>query len=412
MPLYSPKVARDLFADLTQHSTVPLDADELLHTDSMSRLDCVVIGGVALRCYKHKARWTYDERDIRRAGKEFADFALNRADTVEVELPFQRRPAEPDAEGWGWANWRRQLAAWMLDEAFHKTFKEPAGPDGRGEWRRIGPNGLPGGLTMDEFLTGRARARLTQTIAGTRPLTLLAWSGTSWLLPRAYVDLLDRWERLHGELAGRARICSGCQEKGPVWGGWRTPTKAGFTTLCPPCTGAVFRPYEGHLRGIAYDSARRRGTPADDYLCRLCRNTRAIGWDHCHDHGFVRGPLCAQCNTCEGSSRSRSFLRDREGAAQHLLECRGCRDQRTLPRRYHPAVAAEHLESTERHGRCRHRPYADHVEPAHGAHLFKLRCDQHWTASWTKEVSAGEAARLVRAYVVGVLAEAAGADPQ
>ncbi|MFC8095349.1 endonuclease domain-containing protein [Streptomyces sp. NPDC057301] len=34
-----------------------------------------------------------------------------------------------------------------------------------------------------------------------------------------------------------------------------------------------------------------RGTRADDYLCRLCAETRAAAWDHCHDHGFVRGPL-------------------------------------------------------------------------------------------------------------------------
>lgn len=83
-----------------------------------------------------------------------------------------------------------------------------------------------------------------------------------------------------------------------------------------------------------YDSPRVRGIRADDYLCRLCAETWAAAWDHCHDHGFLRGPLCGSCNAFEGKSHPRYFLEDKEGAALHLLECSGCLERRTLPGRY------------------------------------------------------------------------------
>ncbi|MFF5313076.1 endonuclease domain-containing protein [Streptomyces massasporeus] len=45
------------------------------------------------------------------------------------------------------------------------------------------------------------------------------------------------------------------------------------------------------MRGVLYESPRRRNTRAADYLCRLCKESPAAAWDHCHDHGYVRGPL-------------------------------------------------------------------------------------------------------------------------
>ncbi|UKY55050.1 endonuclease VII domain-containing protein [Streptomyces inhibens] len=137
-----------------------------------------------------------------------------------------------------------------------------------------------------------------QNIAGTKPRPLLSWSGEHWLLPRAYADLLDRWERLEDDLTNQARICSGCRTQGPRWA-WRTPTANGYITLCPTCSGAAYQTYRGHLRGVPYESLPRT-MRADDYLCRLCGQSRAFTWDHCHDHGYVRGPLCASCNTFEG----------------------------------------------------------------------------------------------------------------
>ncbi|WP_331757661.1 MULTISPECIES: hypothetical protein [Streptomyces] len=57
-----------------------------------------------------------------------------------------------------------------------------------------------------------------------------------------------------------------------------------------------------------------------------------------------------------------------------------------------------HLEETERHGRCRTQPYAE-LEREHtdGGGRFKLTCRWHSSSRWTKDVTAREAAALVRA---------------
>ncbi|WP_405827504.1 endonuclease domain-containing protein [Streptomyces sp. NBC_00105] len=183
------------------------------------------------------------------------------------------------------------------------------------------------------------------------------------------------------ELVGRARICSHCRAQGPRSGAWRTPSPLGYVTLCPPCSGATFQQYTGHLHGVLYASARTRSTRADGYLCRMSAETRASVWDHCHDHGYVPGPLCASGNTYEGKSSAHSFLRDQEGSALHLLQCRGCLERRTLPARYHAALARMHLKATERHSirsrRCRREPYVEDVELDRGAYRFELSCWWH-----------------------------------
>ncbi|WP_406364400.1 hypothetical protein [Streptomyces sp. NBC_01579] len=104
-----------------------------------------------------------------------------------------------------------------------------------------------------------------------------------------------------------------------------------------------------------------------------------------------------------------SFLRDREGAALHLLECRSCLERRTLPARYHVALALMNVEATERHiiraRRCRREPWVEHLELAHGAYRFKLSCWWHETR-WTKAVTVVETSVLVRDFVDQALAAA------
>ncbi|MEU0386563.1 endonuclease domain-containing protein [Streptomyces chartreusis] len=120
---------------------------------------------------------------------------------------------------------------------------------------------------------------------------------------------------------------------------------------------------------MLYETPRRRHTRADDYLCRLCKESPAAAWDHCHERGYVRGPLCGSCNTREGTAAPYYFLQ-LEGAALHLLKCHGCLEQRTLP---HPTpTSSAHLEQTEQHGRYRKQPHAREVDHAHGVHRFQL----------------------------------------
>ncbi|MFD0007133.1 endonuclease domain-containing protein [Streptomyces sp. NPDC127178] len=404
MAQISPKLAHTYFTDISAGSPLPLDLDDLLHMVHLHRHNHVVIGDIALRCYKNKSKWTYDERDIRRAAQGFADFRLDIDDVVEVQLPAYRDHAEKDPEDRGRADWRRQSASWLFWQARQKHQEGRPYEEGDDSWKRIGADGLPGTLTWDEFAAACSGARL----ANTRPLELMTFSGGSLFVPKSYAELLDRWEHVEEDLVAQARTCKGCAAQGPRWGAWRTKSPHGYVTLCPPCAGATFQRYTGHLRGVLYDSPRVRRTRADDYLCRMCAQTRAAAWDHCHAHGLVRGPLCGSCNTLEGKSSPHSFL-EQEGTVQHLLECSGCLERRTLPGRYHVAIAQKHLEATERHRhrsrRCQRRTRARHVELAHGAHHFELECWRH-SATWTKNVMVPETAALVRNFVDHALAAA------
>lgn len=402
MPLVTRERARSLFADLTQNATVPLDPDVLLYMPRLRQHAHVFFGDIAVRCYKHKARWMYDERDVRAAGQVLADLDVDLGDVVDVELPAYRDISEREPEEWHRPGWRRTLMSWMVERARFKLVQENRPCEEWGDWRAVGGNGLPGGLTWEEFIAYSSQARHLQNIAGTRPLQLLAWNGETWLLPRAYTEFLDRWEQRESELVDRARLCR-CGAQGPYFGDWRRNTRTGYVTMCPPCAGASSQLYTGHLRGVLYDAHRRRGTRADDYLCRLCKQSPAAAWGHCHEHGYVRGPLCGRCNTLEGTGHPYYFLR-LEGAALHLLECRGCREQRTLPRRYHTAVVREHLEQTERHGRCPREPYARELEHTHGVRRFELECSGWHASRWTKDVTTPERAALVQAFIDAALA--------
>ncbi|WP_234335401.1 MULTISPECIES: hypothetical protein [Streptomyces] len=309
MPI-SREYARSLFADLTQSATVPLDPGELL-MPGLRLHGHVFFGDIALRCYKHKARWTYDERDIRRAGHAFAELRLDPGDVLDVQLPPFRDIPDRDPEEWSHPDWRRQLVSWMFNQARHKAQDRRPYEEWNDAWKVIGANGLPGDLSWEELIAASSRHRhsprfppavdpeyesaptlhhwqalriralrssasyeTSQNIASTRPLQLLTWSGETWLLPRAYVELMDRWQQRETELLGRARLCS-CGAQGPVWGSWRRNTRAGYVTMCPPCSGASCRPYAGHMRGVLYESPRRRNTRAADYLCRLCKESPA-----------------------------------------------------------------------------------------------------------------------------------------
>ncbi|QHC23360.1 hypothetical protein [Streptomyces sp. GS7] len=253
--LISPKSAHATFVDLTRNCALPLDPDVLLRTDVLRHHGHTVIGDVALRAYKHKSRWTYDERDVRRAGRALAELPVDLDDLAETHLPDYRDDVSP--EEWYRPDWRRQLVSLMFDAARLKAFREERPYDENWHsWKKLGDNGLPGGLTMTEFIQTRSDTPFMQNIAGTKPSRLLTWSGTHWLLPRAYMELLDRWERLEDDLIDKARTCSACGAQGPHLA-WRTPTANGYITLCPPCPGEAHLLYQGHLRGVLYESLRR-----------------------------------------------------------------------------------------------------------------------------------------------------------
>ncbi|MEU7075989.1 endonuclease domain-containing protein [Streptomyces narbonensis] len=405
--MISPNLACDIFTDATRGASIPLYPEELLRTKShiLRRHGHIVVGDAPLRLYKHKSLWKYDERDVRRAARTLADVGVVADDVVEVVLPEERSYEERLAEDEeirdrGWRGW---ISSWMYNDARRKLSADERPYSEWGEWRLIGESGLPGGLTWDEFVSTRAAARRRSSIAGTLPLELLTRSEGRWWLPRAYVDLLDRWEQVEEDLIERARMCSRCGVRGPRWGGWRTSTTRGYVTMCPPCSGAAFTAYTGHLRGVAYGQMRARRLRADDYLCRLCQSSRASVWDHCHGHDLVRGPVCAGCNTLEGKGVPISLLQ-RPEVVEHLLECSRCRKERTLPPRFHATVVQAFLEAEARHASCPVKPQVWRWETTEHGHVFDLHCSRHWTKKWRQEVPTADALVLVRDFVERALA--------
>ncbi|MFI9588327.1 hypothetical protein ACIHCQ_42595 [Streptomyces sp. NPDC052236] len=91
----------------------------------------------------------------------------------------------------------------MFNQARYKAQEGRPYEEWDDTWREIGANGLPGDLTWEEFVAAASRHRHSQNIASTRPLRLLTWSGQTWLLPRAYTELLDRWGQREEELLTR-----------------------------------------------------------------------------------------------------------------------------------------------------------------------------------------------------------------
>ncbi len=134
--------ARSPFADLTQSATVPLDPDELLHMPGLRPARPRLLGDIAVRCYKHRARWTYDERGIRAAGRTFADLDPDLDDVVDVQLPAYHDVPERDPKEWHRPDRRRRPVSWTVDRARHKLIQEEHPYEERGAWTNTGPNGL------------------------------------------------------------------------------------------------------------------------------------------------------------------------------------------------------------------------------------------------------------------------------
>jgi len=396
MPLISPEYAIQLLKELTEGCPVPA-APAGLSRYAFQTSDHVLIGDVAIRGYKHKNRWRLDERDIRKAGGRLASLAIDLDDRVDA------RPTPADLE----RTWRIQIMNWFAHVAYEDQTVNGCHCQGQQPCDRTRPNqhGLGCGATWEQV-----EARYGQhAIASTRPLPLLTWSGTIWTVPRAYAALLDRADQIAAQSTKQAARCSRCGATGDIWE-WRSSGTAGYITLCPSCTSAAARPYKGHLRGRLYKSLPKNSQP-DAFLCVLCPSQRqAMYWDHCHEHGFVRGPVCASCNTFEGGGYQ--FI-NRPGAVQHLLECNGCRRGRTVPPRHQPDVLLRTFMFNP-HGSCREQPrYPLGAVEDDRSVRFRLQCWHHTPAhQWEQIVPASLVRRLVREFVDKILTSDADAPDQ
>lgn len=107
---------------------------------------------------------------------------------------------------------------------------------------------------------------------------------------------------------------------------------------------------EGHLYAAA---SRKPGyQQASGWLCAVCHRAPASVLDHCHEHGYVRAPVCPSCNTRErpeflyrtdvlvGSRYDTLFGTHARHWLRHWHRCLGCRTRTTLPLPHLAALTA------------------------------------------------------------------------
>lgn len=247
------------------------------------------------------------EAGVRRAAAEWNAVEMDPRDLVRVG-PFHTVPEQGRADG-TLRGWRRSVGR-ELREADRPG--QLAGVD----WRRT--------------LVQRSRD------GGER----------SWWLPRAVVRLLDAAEHTEAEWLCTTRVreadTAGTEQhrRGP------RATDGRSVTDSRPATGVNGRPYTGELRGQLYSVLSRKpgmSRQVAGWTCAVCGTAPAAVLDHCHEHGYVRAPLCPSCNTLERPDHlydndvrvagryRRLFGTDAAGWLRHWHRCPGCRTRTTLP---------------------------------------------------------------------------------
>lgn len=152
--------------------------------------------------------------------------------------------------------------------------------------------------------------------------------GKVWTLPAAYGPFLDDGYRLTVKAGRRARKCSECGREDAQS---EIETASGYVKLCGNCHAkkhGELREYAGEFHGVRYSNGGRGGPntgSARAYRCVVCA-AQAVAWDHCHDHGYIRGPLCGACNRHDGVVRASS-----RPPLEHLWRCPTCRAGRSIP---------------------------------------------------------------------------------
>ncbi|WP_420543115.1 endonuclease domain-containing protein [Streptomyces niveus] len=130
-----------------------------------------------------------------------------------------------------------------------------------------------------------------------------------------------------------------------------------------------------------------RSEPAAKYACALCGGTATL-WDHCHDHGMVRGPLCDSCNQSEtyifadcwegkvllgNWKRSAHRQVSLQQVATYLQACRVCAHLRTIPIHHWAYLAHEGLWGAPRGRGRRDLGRCDEWSEENPCEMFRLR---------------------------------------
>ncbi|MFI8194461.1 endonuclease domain-containing protein [Streptomyces sp. NPDC085946] len=323
-----------LWAGLTAGSTVPTAFAAFTRSPAHAQMGYVLLGGCVVVTVKAGGgRWSVAEAEVRRAAAELNAVEMDRRDLVRIG-PFRDWAKLEHDEG-TLLRWRRRIARELQE--LGEPERAARCDDGRLchlagiDWRRI--------------LVEKTRDRKTRT----------------WWLPRAVVRLLDaaehtetRWLR-----AARTRQAGATVAESP------SHHRQARTVDAPQTTSshrpiAPLRPYNEELKGHLYSVLSRKPSisrKVAEWTCAVCRTAPAAVLDHCHEHGYVRAPVCHSCNTQERPDHlysnhirvtnryTRLFHTHTADWLRHWHRCPGCRARTTLP--------LPHLAAWTAHIACR-----------------------------------------------------------
>ncbi|MFF9203891.1 endonuclease domain-containing protein [Streptomyces sp. NPDC014986] len=316
-----PLVAADaLWADLTADSAVPTASGAFTCSPARVRAGYVLLGGHVVATVRTSGgRWSVAEGEVRLAAAGLNAVGMDRQDLVRIG-PFRRAPGQECDEETR-LRWRRRIAGELQElggseRAAHREAGHPyhlAGID----WRKI---------------------LVEQTRDGTQ---------RTWWLPRAVVRLLDAAEHAETQWvqAARTRQANTAVTDLPSHPR-QTPDADGRRTRSLESPTASLRPYRKELEGQLYSVFSRKPAASRrvaEWACAVCRTAPATVLDHCHEHGYVRAPLCQSCNTQErpdhlysndirvANRYTRLFHTHTDDWLRHWHRCPGCRARTTLP---------------------------------------------------------------------------------
>ncbi|MEU6668068.1 endonuclease domain-containing protein [Streptomyces sp. NPDC046727] len=346
-----------LWVDSTANSAVPTASGALTCSPAHARAGYVLLGSRLVATVRASGgQWSVREGEVRRAAAELNAVRMNRHDLVRIG-PFRGALRQEYHEETP-LRWRQRIT---------RELQEPGGPQ-RTARREDGRPYHLAGIDWRQML-------VEQTRDGTQ---------RTWWLPRAVVRLLDAAEHAETQWvhAARTRRPSAAVTEPPS-----LPRQArdadGRQTTSPENPTASLRPYNGELEGQLYSAlSRKPGTSRRmaGWMCAVCGTAPATVLDHCHEHGYVRAPVCQSCNTLErpdhlysndirvANRYTRLFHTDTDHWLRHWHRCPGCRARTTLP--------LPHLAAWTAHIACRS------LRPTHRASRGRKPCGV-LRVSWT-----------------------------
>ena len=346
-----------LWADLTAGSAVPTASGAFTRAAGHARTEYVLLGSRAVATVRTSGGLRgVPEAEVRRAAAELNAVEVDRRDLVRIG-PFRGSPRQERGHE-APLRWRRRIVC---------ELQEPGSPGPAARREEARPYPLAG-IDWRQMLVERTREGAQRT----------------WWLPRAVVRLLDAAEHTETQWvrAARTRRADAAATEAPS-----RPRQVrdsdGRRTTSPVDPTASLRPYGEELKGQMYSVLSRKPGTAPrvaGWVCAVCRTAPATVLDHCHEHGYVRAPLCHSCNTLErpdhlysndirvANRYTRLFHTDADDWLRHWHRCPGCRARTVLP--------LPHLAAWTAHTACRS------LRPTHRAPRGRTPCGV-LRVSWT-----------------------------